>query len=116
MRRWQQQADAEGWLLHYSDIRIQAQPLVVPVGQQGDNMGSISDYIGQHTQSYSEDANQRHSPSGGGRNRQQAGRLPRAEDGQHYATSFYTPGESSGFKSSIKESARVGHLLVVNRL
>lgn len=72
-------------------------------------MGSISDYIGQHTQSYSEDANQRHSPAGGGRNRQQAGRLPRAEDGQHYATSFYTPGDSSGFKSSIKESARVGH-------
>lgn len=79
-------------------------------------MGSISDYIGQHCDTGGYDANQRHNGDGTHetrthsleRNRQQAGRTSRMEDGQHYESKFYSPGPDSGFKTTINRG-RVGN-------
>lgn len=35
--------------------------------------------------------------------------MEKVNDGQHRSNSYYTPGSSSGMKSVISESARVGH-------
>lgn len=84
-------------------------------------MGLISDYIkhGADRGDYRDPA-QRHNGDGtrdvavhsvmnptvsSGRT---AGRTPRSQDGQHYVTSWYSPGPQSGMKSKIADNAQVG--------